>query len=115
PRRSRGRAHSVPAELDIVSLLSAQQPDNSTWRREVYASLVRVGDVLHAQHNLVDSLQTQRKGLDIIRALAASDAYNTRWRRDLSTSLAKVGDVLNAQGDSSRALVAYREGLDIMR
>ena len=68
----------------------------------------KVGDVLVAQGNLPEALNSFRDSLAIAERLAKSDPGNAGWQRDLSVSYIKVGDVLVAQGDLPEALKSYQ-------
>jgi tetratricopeptide (TPR) repeat protein len=95
--------------------LSGRESGNAGWRRDMHASMSRIGDVLQAQGHLADALAAHRDGLEIIRALAAKDPGNTVWGRDVPVSLGKIGDVLKASGDLAGACARYREALDMTR
>jgi tetratricopeptide (TPR) repeat protein len=113
--RSRDALEVYRASLAVCRELSRQQPDNTEWRRNVYVSLIRVGNVLHAQGDLAGALAAHREGLDIIRSLVADDSGEAERQREVSVSLEKVGAVLMDQGDVAAALACYREALDIIR
>ncbi|MFI5015474.1 MAG: tetratricopeptide repeat protein [Hyphomicrobiales bacterium] len=99
----------------VARQLSAKEPGNAIWRRDVAASLTRVGDVLVARGDLLGALAVYREGLQIRRELAARGGDDTDWQRDLSESFKKIGDIARARGDLAVALSAYREELDIAR
>ncbi len=72
--------------LAIRRDLSAKDPSNTGWRRDVSWSLNNVGNLLRAQGDLAGALAAYRESLDIVRDLSAKDSSNTGWRRDLSVA-----------------------------
>jgi tetratricopeptide (TPR) repeat protein len=84
--------------------LTAKDPGNTGWQRDVFVSLNKVGDVEVAQGDLVAALKSYGDGLAIRQKLTAKDPGNTGWQRDVSVSLERVGDVEVAQGDLVAAL-----------
>ncbi len=97
----------------IAERLSAADPKDVNWQRDLSVSLNKVGDVLVAQGKGEEALTTYRDSLAIFERLARSDPANARWQRDLSISFIKVGDVLVAQRKGEEALTAYRDSLAI--
>jgi hypothetical protein len=73
-----------------------------------------VGDVLVAQGNLPQALQSYRDGLAIRARLAKADPGNAGWQRDLFISDNNIGNVLVTQGNLPEALQYYRDGLAIV-
>ena len=92
-----------------------QEPEDSEPRRDVYVSLIRLGNVLQDQGDYAGALAAHREGLEIIRAIAAGEPDKVQWRREVSVSLERIGDVLQGQGEVADALAAYRESLTIIR
>ncbi|MFK7874742.1 MAG: tetratricopeptide repeat protein [Paracoccaceae bacterium] len=101
--------------LRVARDLSARDPGNAGWSRDVSVSLERVGDVRVAQGDLPGALTVYEESLQIARNLSARDPGNAGWSRDVSVSLSKIGDVRRAQGDLPGALTFYEEGLEIAR
>jgi tetratricopeptide (TPR) repeat protein len=119
----------------VLSRLAAADPGNAGWQRDLAVSHERLGDVLVAQGNLADALETFRRGVAVVEQLAAaSEAPVTaedkreferrganipddmRWRDEaLETALSRchenVAEVLVAQGNLTEALEAFRRGL----
>jgi tetratricopeptide (TPR) repeat protein len=81
--------------------------------RDLSVSYNKIGDVLVAQGNLAEALESFRDGLAIRERLAQADPGNARRQRDLSVSYEKIGNVLVAQGNLAEALKSYRDGLAI--
>jgi hypothetical protein len=68
--------------------------------RHLSVSYLKIGDVLVAQGNLPEALQSFRASHDIFDRLAQSDPGNAGWQRDLSVSYAKLADVSKKNGES---------------
>jgi tetratricopeptide (TPR) repeat protein len=85
--------------LKIFRKLSAMDPKNTGWRRDVTVSLDNVGDLLQAAGNRDSALAHYQESLAIRRELSAMDPKNTLWQRDLSIGFLKIGNVLLASGD----------------
>jgi len=102
-------AARAPLEQSVATLerLSASDPGNAGWQRDLSVSHNRIGDVRRAQGDLPGALQAYEASLEIREGLAASDPGNAGWQRDLSVSHNKIGDVRVAQGDLAGALQAY--------
>jgi hypothetical protein len=80
--------------LYIRRRISAQEPGNGEWRRDISVSVNKIGDLLKAQSDPNGALMAYREALDIVRQLSANDPGNSEWRRDVSLSLERIGDVL---------------------
>ena len=106
--REYGEAHRLALRL------TAGDPGNTEWQRDLSVSYNKLGDVAVAQGQLEDAAQAYREGLAIVNKLAASDPGNTQWQRDLSVSYERLGDVAVAQGRLDDAAQAYRDGLAIV-
>ena len=103
----------VQGTQQALERLTAADPGNAGWQRDLASSHERAGILLVAQGDLAGALRAYRAFLEIAERLAAADPGNAGWQRDLAVSHNKVGDVLNAQGDHARALRAYRASLEI--
>ncbi|MBH2042035.1 MAG: tetratricopeptide repeat protein [Comamonadaceae bacterium] len=95
--------------------LTALDPGNTEWQRDLSVSFERLGDVAVAQGRLDEAGRTYGDGLAIRKKLTASDPGNTEWQRDLWVSYNKLGDVAVAQGKLDEAARAYGDGLDIRK
>ena len=93
--------------------LTALDPGNTQWQRDLSVSYNKLGNVAVAQGKLDDAARAYGDGLAIHKKLAASDPGNTQWQRDLSVSFNKLGDVAVAQGRLDDAARAYGDGLAI--
>ena len=81
-------------DLAIVERLTAADPANTQWQRDLSISYNKVGDVLVRQGKLDEALKAFRDGLAIRERLVAADRSNTEWQHDLSIAYTRVGDVL---------------------
>src|SRR5207244_738765 len=97
----------------LLAGLAAEKPDDAAFQRDLPVAYDEVGDVLVAQGNLAEALQSYRHGLAVREQLVKADPTNAGWQRDLLVSYDKVGDVLVAQGNLAEALQSYRDGLAI--
>jgi tetratricopeptide (TPR) repeat protein len=94
----------------LLGGLAAQKPDDVAYQASLAVSFDGVGDVLWAQGNLTEALQSFRDGLTIRERLAKADPNNAGRQHDLSVSYDRVGDVLRAQGNLTEALKSFRDG-----
>ncbi len=114
-----GNAPPLPTSCRSTSVvpgaptLVAADPSNAGWQRDLSVSHNKIGDVLVAQGNLAQALESYRASLAIFERLAGADPGNAGWQRDLSVSHDKIGDVLVAQGNLAQALESYRASLAI--
>ncbi len=110
----KGALDAARQAVTIMEALSASDPGNAGWRRDLSVSYNKVGDVLNAQGDLPGALKAYRDALAIAERLSASDPGNAEWRRDLWVSKNKVGEVFVAQGDFRGAKAAHSDGLAII-
>jgi tetratricopeptide (TPR) repeat protein len=103
----------LAAARHALERLSASDPSNAGWQRDLSLSRESIGDVLQAQGDLAGALREYRAGLQVHERLSASDPLNAGWQRDLSGSQDRIGNVLQAQGDLAGALREYRAGLQV--
>ena len=111
--RRRRRADRVSGYRDIIERLAAADPNNANWQRDLSVAHNKVADVLVAQGNLFEALQSYRATLAIRERLAKVDPDNAVWQRDLTVSYDNVGDVLVAQGNLREALTILPRSLAI--
>jgi hypothetical protein len=76
--------------------LTAQEPNNATWKYDLVVSLNSVGDVLTAQDDHRGALLAYSEGLNNIRELVSTDLRNRNWEHSLLLSENKVRDALAA-------------------
>ena len=97
----------------LMAALSAAEPDNAGWRRDLSVSYEKLGDVQQAMGDHEGALKSFRDDLAIAAALSTSDPDNAQRRWDLSISYEKLGDLQQARNDLNGALNSYREALAI--
>jgi len=97
----------------ILEELSAANPGDTEWQRDLSISHDWIGDVLVAAGRREEALAAHRKSLVISERLAATDPGNTEWQRDLSITHDKIGDLLRVAGRREEALAAYSKSLAI--
>jgi tetratricopeptide (TPR) repeat protein len=100
-------------EADAAFLKYIELARRTNDERAISVGLNRHGDVLEAQGNLPEALESFRDGLAIRDRLAKADPGNAGWQRGLSLSYNKIGDVLVTQGNLPEALKSFRDGLAI--
>nr|MBC7244257.1 hypothetical protein [Chloroflexota bacterium] len=101
------------ASLVIMERLTAEDPSNALWQRELAVSHSKVGGTLQVQGDLVGALTEYRASLTILGRLATADPSNDLWQEDLAVSHQDIGRVLQTQGDLAGALTEYRASLTI--
>ena len=109
-----GALEAALQALAIIEAISASNPADVMWRRDVAVSYNKVGNVQLAKGDLAAALKSYRDGHAIVEALSAADPSNAGWLRDLSVSYEHVGNVQQVQGDLPAALKSYRDSLAIM-
>jgi tetratricopeptide (TPR) repeat protein len=97
----------------LLTRLAAENPNSVTYQRNLSVAYHEVGDVLVAQGNLTEALQSYRDSLAIAERLVKADPGDADWQDGLSVSYNKVGDVLVEQGNLTEALQSYRDSLAI--
>ena len=98
---------------EVFTRLTAADPGNTEWQRDLSASYSQVGTILRYQGNLPAALDAFNASLRIAERLAQADPGNAGWQRDLSVSHDRIGDVLSAQGNLPAALDAFNASLRI--
>jgi len=107
-------AHTSYSEsLRICRGLSASDPANADWQRDLSVSLIKLGDIAVAQGDVAAALRYFTESKTIRESLAAIHPANAESQRDLSVSLIKVGEIAVAQGDLAAALHYFSDDLAI--
>ena len=75
----------------LDALNGTVEPDNAEWRRDLAASLERIGDIELSGGDVAGALAAQQEAIEIVRALVRRDPDNTLWQRDLALSLSNIG------------------------
>jgi len=84
-------------------------PDDSA----LVTAHVKIGNVLKAQGDLVQALDSYRDGLAVANRAAKADPKNAEWRQKITLIYIKVGEIFMAQGNFAEALKSYRDGLAV--
>src|SRR5262249_54305779 len=98
----------------LLSVLSAQKPDDTGYQRDLAIAYHEVGKVLVAQGNPTDALKAFLDSLAIMERLAKADPDKAQWQDDLTQSHLHVGDVRVSQGNLTDALKAFLDSLAII-
>ena len=96
--------------LAIVQRLTAADPGNTEWQRDLSIAHTRIGDVLATVGQREEALAEYRSGFAIDEKLAAADPKNASWQIDLVLSLWRLAE---RGGDNPRA--QYNRALTILR
>jgi predicted negative regulator of RcsB-dependent stress response len=75
----------------------------------------KIGDVMVAQGNLPEALQSYQADLAIADRLTQSDPGNAGWQRDLAVSHGNIARVLIQTGEKPGAREAFRKAQAIMQ
>ena len=109
----RAASESYRASLAIAERLTAHNPSNAQWQRDLSVGHERIGDVLMANGDMGGALASYRAAMTIRERLAAQDPSNAEWQRNLLISHERVGGLRRAQDDRLGALVDYQSALAI--
>jgi tetratricopeptide (TPR) repeat protein len=74
---------------------------------------IKVGNVLMAQGDLTEALNSYRDGLAVAVRASKTEPEDPAWQHKITLIFIKVGDVLMAQGNFAAALKSYREALAV--
>ncbi|MGE0645457.1 MAG: DUF4062 domain-containing protein [Nitrospira sp.] len=97
----------------LAQHLTARDPANTEWQRDLSVSQNKIGDVLVAQGDGPGALTSFRKGLAIREGLAARDPANAQWQVDVAVSCAKLGTYTGLAGSERRSYL--QRGLKIQQ
>ncbi len=103
-RRSGWSARRPPAVLEIRERLTANDPSNIQWQRDLSISHEKIGGVLQAQGDLAGALTAYRHSLEIRERLAVNDPSNAQGQRDLSVSFYRLAQLHERLEDLTEAL-----------
>src|SRR5262249_16611319 len=81
--------------LAIRERLSAADPSNTQWQRDLAASYSEIAEVMVKEGNAEEALVNYREALTILERLAAADPSNLEWQVDIieiNRELAMHGD-----------------------
>jgi hypothetical protein len=83
--------------------LAAADPTSAQAKRDVSASLIKLGDVLATRGDLDGAHTAFREALEIRRTLAAADPANMQAVLDVGVSYAWLGQCAEAMGNRAEA------------
>ncbi len=114
-----GALKSYKRALAEQQALSAEDPSNVTYRRELMLAYSHVGDILGnpASLNLGDTagaLENYHKMLEIGESLAAADPSDTRAKSDFAISLMRVGNAISENRRHKEALEIFEKSARLM-
>ncbi len=102
--------------VEIRKKLAADYPKNKGAQRDLYSSLIRLGDIQLLQLGNKDATITAyNQALEISKKLAADDPKNTEAQRDLYVSYIRHGDIQLQLGNRDAAITAYNQSLEISK
>lgn len=117
-RRAQGDLYAARASYDaataIALYLSAEDPENVLWQRDLSVVRMRLGDLALQEGDLSGALSSWSEEERISRWLADRDPSNLERQRELSLSAIRVGNVLSLQGRVVETAAAYRSAHDIL-
>jgi tetratricopeptide (TPR) repeat protein len=105
---------SYRASLAIMARLTAEEPRNAAWQRDLAICLERTGNALLAKGDVDEAARSHKDSLAIRERLAADDPSDPELQRDVAISHDRLGWVLEAKGDVDGALESYRADLAIV-
>jgi tetratricopeptide (TPR) repeat protein len=109
-----GALDSYKAARAFIERLTAADPGNAGWQRDLSVSHNQIGDVLQTQGNLPAALDTFKAARAIMERLSAADPGNTGWQHDLAASYGRVAVIEARQGARDQALSGFRKARDII-
>lgn len=89
--------------------LTACDPTNAEWQRDLSISLDKIGNIATTEGNLDAALLFFSEAKSISERLASTNPANASWQRNLSVSLNKLGDLAVTQGDLDKARIFFSE------
>jgi tetratricopeptide (TPR) repeat protein len=102
-------------EAHLLALrLTAADPSNTDWQRDLSISYNKLGDVAMAQGQLDAAAQAYRDSLEVRKKLTAADPSNTEWQRDLWVSYGRLADLAERQKKASEAQAYWKQAFDIL-
>ena len=112
--KSTAALYDFEFSLDILLRLSAQDPQNAEWQRDLSVSYGNIGSVQQAQGNLGAALQSFERGLSIRERLAEQDPQNAAWQRELAGSIRVLGGIRKALGEVEVARECWSTALGVL-
>ncbi len=109
----------IVRKLRLAQGLYEAKPKCEVARRDVFVSLLKLGDLLAERGTREDSelaIKSYEDAVKIVEALVELNLQSAEAWRDLFVSKTRLGDILSHRGwpgDAERALEAYEAGLQI--
>ncbi|MGE0023204.1 MAG: tetratricopeptide repeat protein [Hyphomicrobium sp.] len=101
------------AAQTLAQSITAADPTNIGWQRDLSVSHEKIGNVLFAEGKLAEALVAYNESLAIRQRVSATNPAYPDWQRDVSAAHDKIGDVLSDQGKLTEAIAAYEASLAI--
>ncbi len=98
----------------IATRLTASDPSNTEWQRDLSVSYERLGNVAVAQGQLEAAAQAYREYSRIAKQLAASDPSNTEWQRDLYASYSRLAHLAEKRKATEEARANWKQAYDVL-
>jgi hypothetical protein len=116
------RVHNTLAEVrreyeaaqGLAQRLTAADPSNTQWRRDLVVSNAKLGDVARARGQLAEAAQAYSEGLEIMQKLAAADPSNTQWQRDLAVSYSRLANLAERRQKAGEAQGYWQQALEVL-
>ena len=102
------------ASKRIMEGLTALNPANTDWQRELSVSHNKIGESLRDARETGGGAGRVSGGQRIMEGLTALDPANTYWQRELAVPHANIGSVYQAEGKLEEAQAEYQEAKRIM-
>ncbi|MDQ6912235.1 MAG: tetratricopeptide repeat protein [Verrucomicrobiota bacterium] len=97
------------AFLEIAQKLSAQDPKNILWQRDLALAYGKVGGVRQLRGDAEAALTNERAAFAINQELVRQNPKDSGARFDLGWSLARLGDLARTSGDLPGAMKNFQE------
>jgi tetratricopeptide (TPR) repeat protein len=97
----------------MAQRLTAGDPSNTEWQRDLSVSYNRLGDVAVAQGQLEEAARSYGEALAIAKKLAAGDPSNTAWQRDVWVSYWRLADLAERQ-NKAEAKGYWKQAFDVL-
>ena len=97
------------ASLAIRQTLSASDPTNTVWQRDLSISYEKIADILQVDGDLAGALQHYQLNFNTAETLSASDPTNAEWQTDLAASYLNMASV-----SPQDALTWYRKAHQVL-
>ena len=94
--------------------LTASDPGNTQWQRDLSVSYNKLGEVAVAQGQLAEAARVYGDSLAIAKKLVASDLSNTLWQRHLYVSHSKMAGLAERQKKPDQARGHWQQAFDVL-